>query len=77
MPRGICDNCAQHDVFVHASPVACGRNRFVCVQCLIGPPDWDEDELDEEVEWDEDEDESNESEPRVTPSALLRLNSRL
>ena len=77
MPRGTCENCAQHDVFVHANPVAFGRNRFVCVRCLIGPQQWDEDEVDEEVEWDEDEDESNESEPSVTPSALLRLNFRL
>jgi len=34
MPRGICENCEQHDQFVHMAPPAFGRRAFVCVQCL-------------------------------------------
>ncbi len=42
MPRGTCENCEEHDAFVYASPLAFGRNVFVCVQCL--PHEWDEDD---------------------------------
>jgi hypothetical protein len=46
MPRGTCENCEQQDTFVHASPVAFGRNVFVCVQCL-NPHECGLDEIDE------------------------------
>ena len=76
MPRGTCETCGQHDVFLHTSPLTF-RNLFVCARCLILPHEGDDDEDDEQVELEEDEDESNESEPRATPSTLLRLNFRL
>ena len=75
MPRGTCETCGQHDVFLHASPLTV-RTVFVCVRCL-SPHEWDDEEDDEQAELDEDEDESNESEVRTTPSTLLRLNFRL
>ena len=76
MPRGTCETCRQHDVFLHASPLT-ARTVFVCVRCLTLPQEWDDGEDDEQSELDEDEDESNESEPRTTLSTLLRLNFRL
>jgi hypothetical protein len=47
MPRGTCDNCGQHDVFVHATPLALGRNVFLCARCLNPWPEWDDREDDE------------------------------
>jgi hypothetical protein len=77
MPRGTCENCGQHDVFVHASPVALGTNVFVCVRCISLPHELYEDEDDESDECDEDENENNEREPRGSVRALLGWNFRL
>ena len=33
MPRGSCEKCRQHDMFVHATATA-GRNAFLCARCL-------------------------------------------
>ena len=40
MPRGICDNCRRHEMFVHSAQCAVGLIAFVCVYCL--PREWDE-----------------------------------
>ena len=48
MPRGTCENCGQHDVFVYAVPIACGWNAFVCARCLKLPEARLEDHEDEE-----------------------------
>lgn len=77
MPRGTCETCGQHDVFLHASPLTFARNVLVCMRCLALAHAWDDDEDEEQAALDKDEDESNESEPRITPSTLLRLNFRL
>jgi hypothetical protein len=45
MPRGNCENCGRHDMFVYATPLAFGTNAFVCARCL--PHEWDDDEDDE------------------------------
>ena len=47
MPRGTCENCGRHNVFVYAVPLAAGRNVFVCPQCLALPHEWGDDEDDE------------------------------
>jgi len=52
MPRGTCENCGRHDVFVYAVPLACGLNAFVCTRCLKLPEARLEDDEDEEdVDW--------------------------
>jgi len=48
MPRGTCDKCGQHDVFVHATPVALGRNVFLCAPCLNPSQGWNDGEDNEE-----------------------------
>ena len=40
MPRGSCDKCRQHDMFVHATASA-GRNAFLCARCLYRFAEWD------------------------------------
>jgi hypothetical protein len=47
MPRGTCENCDEHDAFVYSSPLAFGRNVFVCIRCLAFPDECEEDENDE------------------------------
>jgi hypothetical protein len=48
MPRGTCENCGRHDVFVYATPLAFGKNVFVCALCLSFPHGCDGDEDDDE-----------------------------
>jgi hypothetical protein len=50
MPRGTCENCGRHDVFVYATPLAFGRNVFVSARCISFPHGWDGDEDDDEGE---------------------------
>ena len=52
MPRGLCENCGRHDVFVYPVPLAFGRTVFVCTRCLNLPQAALEDDEDE----DEDDD---------------------
>jgi hypothetical protein len=58
MPRGTCENCGQHDAFLYATPLAFGRNIFVCARCLNLPPERGEgdDDDDDGDERDEDKD---------------------
>ena len=48
MPRGTCDNCRQHDVFVYPVALAFGRYAFICAHCLNLPEARLEDDEDEE-----------------------------
>lgn len=48
MPRGLCDNCGRHDVFVYSVPLAFGRTVFVCAPCLNLPEARLEDDEDQE-----------------------------
>jgi hypothetical protein len=53
MPCGTCENCGQHDVFVHPVSLAFGLTAFVCARCLNLPearPKDDEDEEDDDWE---------------------------
>ncbi len=50
MPRGVCENCRQHDVFVYSVPLAFGRTVFVCARCLNLPQASPEDDEDKEGE---------------------------
>ena len=34
MPRGTCENCEQHDMFVHIIAPESGSRCFVCARCL-------------------------------------------
>jgi hypothetical protein len=52
MPRGLCENCGRHDVFVYPVPLAFGRTVFVCARCLKLPQAVIEDDEDEDDEWD-------------------------
>ncbi len=50
MPRGLCENCGRHDVFVFPVPLAFGRTVFVCARCLNLPQAALEDDEDEDQE---------------------------
>ena len=51
MPRGLCENCGCHDVFVYPVPLAFGRTVFVCARCLKLPQAVIEDDEDEDDDW--------------------------
>ncbi len=55
MPRGACEHCGRHDVFVYSVPLAFGRTIFVCANCLNLPQ--------AAVVDDEDEDDDLDSNP--------------
>jgi hypothetical protein len=51
MPRGLCENCGRHDVFVYPVPLAFGRTVFVCARCLNLPQAPVEDDEDQDDDW--------------------------
>ena len=51
MPRGLCENCGRHDVFVYPVPLAFGRTVFVCARCLNLPQAPLEDDEDQDDDW--------------------------
>ncbi len=53
MPRGTCENCGQHDVFVYAVPIACGWNAFICARCMKLPEACLEDDDEEDFDWEQ------------------------
>jgi len=57
MPRGICDNCEDHDAFVFAIASAAGTTVFLCAACLSGLYEEDDEEDQDEGsnEWNEDD----------------------
>ncbi len=53
MPRGVCENCGHHDVFVYPVPLALGRTVLVCARCSNLPQAALEDDEDEDDDWEQ------------------------